>query len=219
MRLVRRVLLLLAMTGAMQAAAHDSWLTVDAKGQLFLATGSRYPVADAPPVPAPASCVQGSCWVETGETEIELTPALVDAYLLEIRPSAEVVRRWETMREAGVAWRERYAKFARIELAGGTARVAAGAALEILLEGTRLPVALKPATFRVLSHRLPVADLSVELVSESGSHSAWSRSGTDGRFTFAPRHAGRYLLRATWLQPDGAQWRSRFATLAFEARN
>jgi hypothetical protein len=33
-----------------------------------------------------------------------------------------------------------------------------------------------------------------------------------------PPFGGRWLLRATLLEPDGEGWRSRFVTLAFETK-
>ncbi|MBI5276585.1 MAG: hypothetical protein HY854_08990 [Burkholderiales bacterium] len=194
--------LLVLATGAW---AHDSWLAPAPAGGWVLHTGSRYPHAEGPGVPAPVTCGGGSCWVQTGEAHVELEPGLVETYLREIRPPAAIEHRWDAMREAGVAWHERYSKFARVDMAGTASRIIAGAPLEIVSEGRAM---------RVLSYARPVAGQSVELVSESGEVATWSRSDREGRVYFDLPRPGRYLVRAVRLAPDGLRWRSHFATLA-----
>ena len=61
-------------------------------------------------------------------------------------------------------------------------------------------------------------DLAVELVSDRSPLGVWSRTGAQGELEWTLPFAGRWLVRAIALEPDGAAaWRSRFATLAVEA--
>jgi hypothetical protein len=198
--------LLLLMSASATARAHDSWLVQDAPGQWFLHTGPRYPDAEGPGRRAPVTCGNGSCWVQTGEAEVALEPDLVTVYLREARPPSAIERRWERLRARGVGWQERYSKFARVDMPAPGPRTVAGAALEIVAEGTAL---------RVLAHGRPLAGQSVEVVSEDGTMATWTSSDANGRIVFHPAAGGRYLARAIRIEPDGLRWRSHFATLGF----
>ena len=203
MRVLRCLFLLLALAPA-AAAAHDSWLVVERGGRLVLATGNRYPAAETQ-VPAPATCRNGSCWVQTGEAEVEMSPQLVETYFIESRPPESVLRRWQEMREAGATWRERYSKFARVETASGGARQAVGAPLEVVREG--------PGGFRVFAFGKPLPGQAVELVGQRSA--TWSRSDSAGRVQFARPASGQWIVRAIRIEPDELWWRSAFATLVF----
>jgi hypothetical protein len=205
---------------ALPALAHDSWL-VPAAGGLQLVTGDRYPVSETASTPAASGCMDAhgrkralrlrgsvSCWATLAEHDIVLEDDKVAVYLREIRPPAALQERWAQQREAGLPWRERYSKYARIELAGVPAGPL-GLPLEIVTSG---------GAFAVLAHGQPVAGLAVELVSERSRFGVWTVSDAQGRVNITPPFGGRWLLRATLLEPDGEGWRSRFVTLAFETK-
>ena len=199
------------------AAAHDSWLAPGPGGDLAFTTGNRYPRGESS-VPVAARCIGGSCWMETPTFEVALTPALVAVYFKDIRPDDAVRAAWAAQLERGGAWQERYAKFARIERGDAASSRPVGAELEIVAEGDGPLRAGQDARFRVLSKGQPVAGLSVELVSERSALGVWSRSDAEGRVQWRLPFGGAWLVRAVRLQPEGERWRSRFATLAFEAR-
>jgi hypothetical protein len=169
-----------------------------------------------------------ACWMELKAHEITLDPPLVDVYLREIQPPAEVRQAWAAQHEAGRPWQERYRKFARIELAGPDAtpeqlraiRRPRGLDLEIVVLGDAPLRSGQPARFQVLARGVPVAGLAVELVSERSPLGVWGRSDGNGEVAHTLPFGGAWLLRATLLEPDVAPgaWRSRFVTLAFEAQ-
>ena len=224
------------------AQAHDSWIVAGASA-LTLATGDRYPRAeivvpprsivrsacrDASGRPAPFAPVAGAvaCWAELQAFEIELDAALVPVYLREARPPDPVRERWQALQAEGIGWRERYRKFARIERAGPGVPAAvlrnlrrpAGLDLEIVPAGEAPLRAGQPGRFIVLAQGQPVRGQAVELVSERSPLGVWSKTDEQGTVEWALPFAGHWLVRAIAIEPDGASaWRSRFATLAFEA--
>jgi hypothetical protein len=221
-----------------------------------LSTGARYPVAEvAPPVEtvADAGCVDAQgrrqplrplevraaalrlqteaagplgCWIALQPVDVTLTPQLVAVYLREIQPPGAVARAWAAQQADGLAWVERYRKFARVEHGVANAspsvlrelRAPLGLPLEIVVEGDAPLRAGEVARFRVLSDGQPVAGLSVELVSERSRFGVWARSDAQGVLQHRLPFEGAWLLRATLLEGDvePGHWRSRFATLAFE---
>jgi hypothetical protein len=227
-------LLLAALLAAPLAQAHDSWLA-PAAGGLAFTTGNRYPIGESAPAATSvgeAGCADARgrvrrlkpralderslglrgrlagavvCWATLRPHEITLDDDKVATYLREIRPPEALQARWAQLREAGQPWRERYSKYARIELGSGPGRPL-GLPLEIVPEGS--------GTFRVLAHGKPVAGLSVELVSERSRYGVWQVSDAEGRLRHTLPFAGAWLLRATLLEPDGDGWVSRFVTLA-----
>jgi hypothetical protein len=171
-----------------------------------------------------------SCWAELQVAEIELTPALVAVYLQEIRAPSATRSVWAQLQQRGVPWRERYRKFARVELAPespvdarrlAAARRPVGMALEIVIADEQ-PVAVgQPLAFQVLRDGKPLPGLAVELVSERSAFGVWRETDRDGMLRHRLPFAGRWLLRATDLRPAGpgaTAWESRFVTLALEAR-
>jgi len=171
-----------------------------------------------------------SCWAELREAEIELEPRVVQVYFAEIHASAALRAAWTALRERGLPWRERYRKFARIELgadrdlpAGSLAAVRrpAGLDLEIVVLGDG-PVAVgELLEVRVLRDGQPLAGFPVELVSERNAVGVWRETDAGGAVRHRLPFAGRWLLRGTDLRlaegQEGA-WESRFVTLAVEAR-
>ena len=168
-----------------------------------------------------------ACWIELKTHEITLTPQLVEVYLREIQPPSAVLQAWAAQQEGGLAWHERYRKFARIELSrAGDApeqlraiRRPQGLDLEIVVLGDAPLRTGQPARFQVLSRGEPVAGLAVELVSERSSLGVWARSDDVGQVAHTLPFGGWWLLRATLLEPGPrpGEWQSRFVTLAFEA--
>lgn len=201
--------------GAAAAHAHDSWFAHDDGGALTIVTGTRYPRADltAPPDSiAKRECSSRACWAEMREFEIELDPRIVELYFKEAKPDQAVRDRWNALHAKGIAWHERYRKFMRVELAPGADEKPAGLELEIL------PVGAK-ARFVLLSRNKPVANQPIELVSERNPLGLWSRTDANGEVEWQLPFAGEWLVRTIVIEPDGdTTWRSRFATLIFEAR-
>ena len=173
--------------------------------------------ADLPSGPALA------CWAELGEAEIEIEPPKVAVYLDEIRTSAANRAAWAALQQRQLPWRERYRKFARMELPAATAaaRKPLGLPLEIVVLGDRAVAVGQPLQFQVLRDGKPLADFPVELVSERSAIGVWRRSDAEGVITHSLPFAGRWLLRGTDLRlsqqrPDS--WESRFVTLVVEPR-
>lgn len=195
---------------------------VDGRGRRLALRGARE-TPKALELRAPARGAL-ACWAELKAHEVTLEAKLVEVYFREIRPADEVRAAWAQQLERGEAWRESYRKFARIELNAQAAsaaelrklRAPAGLPLEIVVEGDAPLRVGQAAAFRVLASGQPVAGLAVELVSERSAIGIWGKSDAEGRVQYTPPFGGNWLLRATWVEPDGAQWRSRFVTLAFE---
>jgi len=169
-----------------------------------------------------------ACWVETRPHEVDLTDELVDVYFREIRPQPPLVQAWAALKAERVAWRERYSKLARIEIAASpdaavpaSLRTPTGRGLEILpLADTVLRIGA-PVAFRMTLDGQPVPQQSVELVSDKSRFGLWHTTDERGEFRVTLPFNGRWLLRATHLvAPTDAKapWESRFGTFLFEAR-
>jgi hypothetical protein len=164
-----------------------------------------------------------SCWAQQQPFEIEIPPAKVEVYLDEIRAPDEVRHAWAGLKARGLPWQERYAKHARIELAGrGTPASApsrADMAMDVRLEAEHEPlVAGDSVRFQVLRDGQPLAGLAVELRNDSSPLGQWGRTDGEGRVTLRVPLAGRWILRGTDLRPCAERpgtWDSRFVTLAF----
>jgi hypothetical protein len=163
-----------------------------------------------------------SCWAQVATVDITLSPAIVALYLKEVNAPAAVLEAWAAQQARGVAWQERYTKHARIELLHPGAAVVAQPVpmgMDVLLRSDG-PVAVgTPLTLQLLRNGQPVPDLAVELRSAQASLGIWRRTDAQGRVSFAPPLAGRWLLRGTELRaatdrPD--VWDSGFVTLAFD---
>lgn len=169
-----------------------------------------------------------ACWLELHAAEIEIEPRLVQVYLAEIRAPAATRQAWAALQQRGLPWRERYRKFARIELANpavapartALSRQPVGLDLEIVVLG-KGPIAVgQPLDFQVLRSGRPLAGFAVELVSERSALGIWRETDANGILRHRLPFAGRWLLRGTDLRLSverPGEWDSRFVTLAFEA--
>lgn len=163
-----------------------------------------------------------SCWAQSQAFEITLAPTLVETYLKEIAAPAPVRAAWADMKSRGIAWKERYAKHARIELAGSAAREAlpSGMALDVRplgeAAGRRVGEVVR---FELLRDGRPLADQALEFRHERAPVGVWRRSDAQGRVELRPPLPGRWVLRGTELRAvpgEPGRWDSRFVTLAFE---
>ena len=170
-----------------------------------------------------------ACWLELRPHVAEMTSDVVAAYFREIRAPEAAHQAWARQQARGVPWRESYRKSLRVEMpppdtasaVPAALRQTRGLALEIVPVGTAPLQARQPATFQVLLEGRPVAGQWVELVSDKGNASVWSRSDAQGLVREVLPAAGQWLARATLLEPpaeDAQPWRSRFSTLVFHAR-
>ncbi|MEJ7932479.1 DUF4198 domain-containing protein [Ramlibacter sp. AN1015] len=169
-----------------------------------------------------------ACWVELKAQDVELTPELVDTYFSEIRASPEAIDRWKRQQAAGGGWRESYRKFIRIEMPPANAervpldlREPQGMAMEIVPIGSQAIRTAQPYSYQLWWDGAPLANQWVEFVSERHTLGVWQRSDARGQVRLALPFGGRWLLRATRLEPPGEPrqgWRSRFATLVVHVR-
>ncbi len=132
----------------------------------------------------------------------------MQVYFAEIHAPAAQRAAWAALERQRVPWRERYRKFARIELAGAGAvtreRLAAarrpvGLDLEIVVLGDE-PIAVgQPLEFQVLRDGAPLAGFPVELVSERNTLGRLARDRCPGHA--APPVAVRRPLAAARHRP------------------
>lgn len=164
-----------------------------------------------------------NCWAQLAGIDIELDDAIVEPYLDEVQAPASVRERWAAQKARGLRWRERYVKHLRIDLDGeGAAALAAaavdGLGMDVRLEAARPLRAGQPLRLQVLRGGRPVPGLAVELRHSDGAPGLWRRTDGAGQLEIALPDAGRWVLRATQLQPsasDPDRWESAFVTLAF----
>ena len=200
-------------------------------------TGAGRPLAPRQELPVmlelrtrvgPAKAV--ACWLELLPVELTLTPELVQVYFQDIRAPQSVRDAWAARQKAGLAWKEVYRKYVRIETPlPGAEAVAASAAmrlprnypLELLPVGHELVVARAEAEFQALAAGRPVPGLAVEFVSLRNPAGIWRQTDADGRIRLALPFGGEWLVRSTVLHiPVSPQepWRSSFATLTVQVR-
>lgn len=163
-----------------------------------------------------------SCWVQTAEFEVEVAPALVPTYLREIGAAPDLWQAWRRQQQAGLPWRERYSKHARITLEPSTPPAPQTAAPPMAMEIEIEPPADALRAGEVLSWRVlrdgqPLAGQAVELRGDESRLGVWRRTDADGRASVTLPWAGRWVLRATDLRADArpGHWTSRFVTHAF----
>lgn len=232
---MHKTALLLAALLTGPAAAHDTWFEARADGRLLLGTGNVFPLretgigaghlavrgCDGGPLAVVAEGEQalelqppaaaGSCWVQLDAFEVTLTPALVDAYLHEVRPPAALLQAWRALQARGLPWKERYVKHARIVLGGDAARPAP-IGLDVVTPA--------PGRFQVLRDGRPLPGFNVEFRHERARFGVWRTTGEDGTVDFATSLPGRWVLRGIDLRlADDQVFDSRFVTLAFDVQN
>lgn len=168
-----------------------------------------------------------TCWVELKPQDIAIEDALVPVYFDDIRAPEPLRRKWAQLHADGVAWKEVYRKFVRIELAPPGAGDAAALRRPLNVALELLPVGGAPLRRGVESEYLALADgkpvegLAVEFVSYRSPVGVWRQSDSNGRFRFTPPFPGEWLLRSTALDAPagpGQPWRSRFATLTVQVQ-
>lgn len=153
-----------------------------------------------------------SCWAQLVPLDVEVAPQLVDAYLREIGAGADTWAAWRAQRGAGLPWRERYVKHARIDL---DASVGGAAPVPMDMDLVRRPGGL----LQVLRDGQPLSGQAVELLGDAAPFGIWRRSDPSGLLALGALPPGRWLARAVDLRPSAdlpGHWDSRFVTLAFE---
>jgi hypothetical protein len=217
--------------------------------QLALGTGSQFPLQEVPVAAASlvdSGCRAGNdrvaplrvlgetptalrlrlpgahaltCWGRQAGFEVELPADKVALYLREIHPLPWVHTEWARLQAAGLPWKERYTKHARIELpgAGGPARPVP-LAMDVVLDERAARVG-QTLGFQVLRDGMPLPDQAVELRGDMSPLGIWRRTDAEGRAHVDVPLPGRWVLRGTDLRrservPDGFE--SRFFNLAFE---
>lgn len=155
-----------------------------------------------------------SCWAQLVPLDVEVAPQLVDAYLREIGAGADTWAAWRAQRSAGLPWRERYVKHARIDL-----DVSAGDAAPVPMD---MDLVRRPGSLlQVLRDGQPLSGQAVELLGDAVPFGIWRRSDPEGLLALGGLPPGRWLARAVDLRPRAdlpGHWDSRFVTLAFEIR-
>ena len=226
--MLKLLALLLGLAGTGLASAHDTWFERGPDGGVLLGTGDRFPRQEsrvAPDLLVRQGCNAAGCWAQTTVFALTLEPALIPAYIDEVRPPPAVLSAWQRMQARGLPWNERYTKHARI-LLGSSADALAAAALptgmdlDVLLTATAPPRRGQPLVLQVLRDGRPLPHFAVELRNDRSGVGLWRRTDAEGRLQFTPPLAAQWLLRGIDLRPaegDPDTWDSRFVTLAFTA--
>jgi uncharacterized GH25 family protein len=196
---------------------------VDAVGR---STHTRWQAEDKhvdlafPPPAAGVACMA----VTTKDREIEIKPDVVDAYLAEIQPGAQVLQAWAGQRARGEPWKERYAKDAKTCIRTGSAD-AGWPRLQVLGQTLEIVPAQDPTRLRrgerlgvELRHNgKPLPDVALRLYAGQDAEKV-VRTDAQGRASFELLRSGPHLIATTRLDlPDkpGGLWTSRFATMGF----
>jgi hypothetical protein len=161
-----------------------------------------------------------TCWAQLAPFDVVVPPDKIELYLREIQASPALRATWAGMKARGLPWRERYTKFARIELGGTGPRAALPLAMDVVLDNPRQPIrAGDELGFQVFRDGKPIADLPVELVGNLSPLGIWRKTDAEGRVLVTVPLAGRWILRGVDLRvssqtPD--EWVSWFVVLGFE---
>jgi Domain of unknown function (DUF4198) len=162
-----------------------------------------------------------TCWAQVTPFDVEVPPDKIELYLREIQASPALRATWAAMKARGLPWRERYTKFARIELGGTGPRAALPLAMDVVLDNPRQPIrAGDELGFQVLRDGKPIADLPVELVGNLSPLGIWRKTDAEGRIRVTVPLAGRWILRGVDLRVShktADEWESWFVVLGFEA--
>ena len=126
-----------------------------------------------------------------------MPPDKIELYLREIQASPALRATWAAMKARGLPWRERYTKYARIELGGAGPRAPLPLGMDVRLDSPRAPIrAGDELGFQVLRDGQPIADLPVELVSEHQRRWASGARPTPRAACACSAAAGRPLAAA-----------------------
>ncbi len=159
-----------------------------------------------------------TCWVQLAPFDVELAPDKVPVYLKDIQATPEIRAAWAAMAARGLPWRERYTKYARIELgAPGAGPVPGGLDLHIENSSSFVRVGTN-VSVQALRDGQPLPGLALELRSEDSALGIWRRTDAQGRISVTAPLPGRWVLRGVDLRvstSDPDRWDSRFVTLAF----
>jgi hypothetical protein len=161
-----------------------------------------------------------TCWAQVAPFDVEVPPDKIELYLREIQAGPTLRATWAAMKARGLPWRERYTKFARIELGGTGPRAALPLAMDVVLDNPRQPIrAGDELGFQVFRDGKPIADLPVELVGNLSPLGIWRKTDAEGRVRVTVPLAGRWILRGVDLRvssltPD--EWVSWFVVMGFE---
>ena len=162
-----------------------------------------------------------TCWAELTPFDVVVPPDKVEVYLKEIQAGPALRATWAAMSARGLPWRERYTKFARIELGGVGLRAALPLGMDVRLDSPRQPIRAGDAlTFQVLRDGAPIAGLPVELVGNLSPLGIWRRTDAEGRVRVTLPVAGRWVLRGVDLRvsrQSADEWESWFVVLGFDA--
>jgi hypothetical protein len=162
-----------------------------------------------------------TCWAQVAPFDVEVPPDKIELYLSEIQAGPALRKAWAAMKARGLPWRERYTKFARIELGGAGPRPALPLAMDVRLDNPREPIrAGDELGFQVFRDGKPIADLPVELVGDLSPLGIWRKTDADGRIRVTVPLAGRWILRGVDLRVSSRsadEWESWFVVLGFEA--
>ena len=162
-----------------------------------------------------------TCWAALTPFDVVVPPDKVELYLNEIQASPALRATWAAMAARGLPWKERYTKFARIELGGVGLREALPVGMDVRLDSPRQPIrAVDALTFQVLRDGAPIAGLPVELVGNLSPRGIWRKTDAQGRVSVPLPVAGRWILRGVDLRVarhSADEWESWFVVLGFEA--
>ncbi len=115
-----------------------------------------------------------TCWAQLTPFDVEVPRDKIELYLREIQAGPALRSTWAAMNARGLPWRERYTKYARIELGGSGTRAALPMGMDVRLDNARTPIrAGDELGFQVLRDGAPIAGLPVELVSSVSPVGIW----------------------------------------------
>jgi hypothetical protein len=162
-----------------------------------------------------------TCWAQVAAFDVVVPRDKIELYLSEIQAGPALRATWAAMKARGLPWRERYTKFARIELGGTGPRAALPLAMDVRLDNPRQPIrAGDELGFQVLRDGKPLAGLPVELVGNLSPLGIWRKTDAEGRVRVTVPLAGRWILRGVDLRVSSKtadEWESWFVVLGFEA--
>jgi hypothetical protein len=166
-----------------------------------------------------------TCWAQLMPFDIELPADKVAVYFDEIRPSPAVLAAWAALQARGLPWRERYTKYARIELpgAGPAAQPPAlpmGLDLQLLANTSQLQAG-NTVAFQLWRDGQALAGQWLELRGAEDEPSLWAQTDSAGQLRLTLPKAGAWVLRGTELRlasDDPTRWDSRFITLALQVQ-